>query len=654
MAKSDPGSALVSATVQQTIRGPVADRLVSRGLFHLDKMAETIEAFEIAGPAPQGAIASLQRTIRRARILPRLRAANWALIALLAAGVAIVLAVMTPLTTPVSEVRAADKSIAILPFEDRSPSKSDSEYGDWLSELISGLLGKASNLRVISQTSASTFKGKGEALPDIAKKLGVVMVVEGSVNSEGDDTIIRAQLINAATDTQLWADVYERKTDNALSTQSEVAGKVAAAIAAALNVTISQAEQQALTPTTNAAAFEDYAEALKLYRTTTEANVRAAESLLQEAVKLDEDFALAWALLSRVHSYLYFNRSDATEDRRALAKEALDQALNRKKDLAEVMLAAAYYEYWVKRDYEGARAQFETLSAKWPNNADVLTALASITRRQGRWDESKAYFERAVAIDPLRPGRRVKAAELQLATRDFDGAVRQLDASLKYWPKAPDNVAFIAKKATVYQAQGRLDEADALLTGLNPEPDGDLVEPIAIQALLRRAPDSAIRLLDDLLKRDQAARSIGRTSIDLNIYLGNLRQLAGDAKGAKINYAQALDELRLELAKQPDNADIHSYLALAYCGLGDRTQAVKYAALAVKEVPIEKDALSGAYYLDVQARVWARLGDRERAIPAIAALMKLPAPLPLTPALLNFDPAFDKLRTDARFKALLN
>jgi adenylate cyclase len=648
MAKSEPGGALVSAAVRQTIRGPITDRLVSRGLLHLDKMEETIEAFALASATIQGAHAA-----RRRVQWPKLRAMHWMLLATLAAGAAVVLATMT-LTSPVTEVKAADRSIAILPFEDRSPHKSDSEYGDWLSELISGLLGKASDLRVISQTSASVFKGKAVALPDIAKQLGVVLVVEGSVRSEGDDVVISAQLINAATDTQIWTDIYKRKTENALSVQSEVAGKVAAAIAGALNVTISQMEQQALNPTTNADAFESYAKALKLYRTTTEANVRAAQGLLNDAIKQDDDFALAWALLSRVHSYLYFNRSDATEGRRAAAKEALDQALRRKPDLAEVLLADAYFEYWVKRDYEGARSRFETLSAKWPNNADVLTALASITRRQGHWDESKTYFERAVTIDPLRPGRRVKAAEAHFATRDFDGALRQLDASLQYWPEAPDNLPFIAKKAMIYQAQGRLDDADALLRGMDPQPDGDLVEPIVIQALLRRAPDDAIRLVENLLKRDQAEGSIGRTSIDLNLYLGNLRRLAGDAKGAKISYGEALDELRLELAKQPENADIHSYLALAYSGLGDRAQAMKYAALAVKAVPVEKDALSGVYYLDVQARVWARLGDRKAAIPAIEALMKQPAPLPLTPDLLRLDPDFDKLRPDARFKALLN
>lgn len=579
------------------------------------------------------------------------RVTDWILVAMVIV-VGVVGGVMA-LAPGVSNLMPGDRSIAILPFENRSQSKADSEYGDWLSELISSLLGKARDLRVISQTSASVFKGKAVALPEIAKQLGVTLIVEGSVRSEGDDIVISAQLINAATDTQIWAEVYERKTGNALGVQSEVAAKVAGAVAAALTVTLSPAEQQALNPTAKPKAFEAYHNALKLYRTTTETNVRSAQRLLNEAVEIDPDFASAWALLSRVHSYFYFNRTDATEGRRAAASQALDQALRLKPDLAEVLLAGAYYEYWVKRDYESSRDRFEKLSVKWPNNADVLTALASITRRQGRWDESKIYFERAIAIDPLRPGRRVKAAELSLATRDFAGALRQLDASLQVWPDAPDSFAFISKKALVYQALGRLDDADALLKDFSSEPDGELAQPIGYQALLRRRYGEAINLQEKLLKRDEVEGSAGRTSIDLNLSLGDLRRLAGDAKGAKINFTQALNELRLDLAKQPGNADIHSYLALAYCGLGDRARAAKHAAFAVKTVPIAKDALSGAYYLDVQARVWARLGDRNAAIPAIATLMKLPAPLPLTPALLRLDPDFDKLQTDPRFKALL-
>lgn len=655
MAKSDPGGALISAAVRQTIRGPLADRLVSRGVFHLDKMAETIEAFafDAAGPtagvAPAGIVRGPMGSGSRFPV--RLSARSWFLVAGVSAAVAI--GAVVALTSRTNAPAPADKSIAILPFENRSPRSDDAEYGDWLSELIGSLLGKSSDLKVISQSSASAFKGKQVGLPDIAEQLGVALVLEGSVRSEDDDIVIRAQLINAATDTQLWADVYPRKNDDALAVQSEVAAKVVAGVADALKVTIAEAERQALTPTKKPEAYAAYREAVKLYRTSVEADVRRAQQRLESAVALDPGFAAAWALSARVHSYLYFNRTDATEGRRAAAEQALAEANRLKPELAEVMLAGAYFEYWVKRDFEGARLRFEQLSAKWPSNADVLTALASITRRQGRWDESKTYFERAVAIDPFHAGRRLSAANLRLATRDFEGALRQLDAAMKELPREINRLPFVAEKARVYQAQGRLDEAAKLLEGLAPEPDGDVVEPLVAQALLRRRPETAIGPLETLLQRDEAQGSVGRASIDLNLYLGQLRRLAGDPAGARANDREALDELKVELAKQPNNADVHSYLALAYSGLGDRANAMKHAALAVATVPVAKDALSGAYYLDIQARTLARLGDRNAAIPAIEALMKRPAPMPLTPALLRLDPDFDKLRADARFKALV-
>jgi TolB-like protein/predicted Zn-dependent protease len=579
------------------------------------------------------------------------RPADWMLITMLAVvGVAAAVIFMMPRS---SDPATLGKSIAILPFENRSQSKDDSEYGDWLSELISSLLGKANGLRVISQTSSSVFKGKAVALPEMARQLGVSMVVEGSVRSEGDDIVISAQLIDAVSDTQVWRSIYQRKTANALGVQTEVASMVAAAIAEKLNIRLSTEEQKALNPTSTPAAYEAYREALKLYRTSANANMRAAQRLLNDAVDRDPEFATAWALLSRVHSWLYFNGSDATEGRRAAAEKALTQALALKPELADVMLADAYYQYWVERDYDGARQRFEALSGKWPSNADVLSALASITRRLGRWDESKAYFQRAVAHDPLHASRRLKSAELLLAMRDFDGALKELDASLELWPTAPDNIPFLARKALVLLASGRINDAQALLKDMKPQPDGELVSPITVRAILARDYGNTITLLQELLKQDEAEGSVGRTSIDLNLDLGDLRRLSGDKAGARKNYHDAISELRAELDRQPDSADIQSYLALAYSGLGERAEATKFAALAVKNVPVSKDAFSGAYYLDVQARVLSRVGDKADAIETITTLMKSPAPFPLTPSLLRLDPDFDRLRGEARFKALL-
>lgn len=647
MSKSEPGGALISATVCQTIRGPLADRLVSRGYFHLDKMSETVEAFAIGTHA-------IPKAASRPKIaLPKQLRQNRTLIAALGVAALAVIVALVSLTWRTSPP-TANKSIAILPFENRSQGQTDAEYGDWLSELVNSLLGKARDLKVIAHTSASAFKGKAMPVPDIANQLGVAVVLEGSVRGVGQDVVIRAGLVDAATNTQLWSDTYERKNDNELAVQSEVAAKIADSVANALQVTLAQSERQALTPQTNPQAFEAYLTAVKLYRTSAEPNVRSAQPLLNKAVGLDANFTAAWALLSRVHSFLYFNGSDATEGRRAAAKEALDKALEQNRELAEVMLADAYYDYWVKRDYEGARQKFDELIAKWPSNANVLSALAAITRRQGKWDESKTYFERAVDIDPLHAGRRLYAAALHIATRDFEGALKQLDTAIATFPEANENLPFVAKKALVLQLQGDLEGAGKLLKDMTPAPNGDLVEPIVLQAVLRREPAPAIALLESLQKRDEAEGSPGRTSIDLNLYLGNLRRLAGDARGAKRNDQAALDELKVELAKQPDSADIHSYLAQAYAGLADRANATKHAKVAVQTVPVTKDALSGAYYLDIQARVWAKLGDANAAIPAIETLLKNPGPTPLTKALLRLDPDFDKLRGDPRFKAIVS
>jgi TolB-like protein/class 3 adenylate cyclase len=647
MSKSEPGGALISATVCQTIRGPLADRLVSRGYFHLDKMAETVEAFAI------GTAAAPKPMIRRNVILPKRLGQNPKSVAILGIAALALTALLVSLVWRPAPT-ATGKSIAILPFENRSQSHTDTEYGDWLSELVNSFLGKAQDLKVIAHTSASVFKGKQMPVPDIAQQLGAAVVLEGSVRGVGQDVVIRAGLVDAATNTQLWSDTYERRNDNELAVQSEVAAKIADSVANALQVTLAQSERKAIDPETNPQALEAYLAALKLYRTSAEPNVRSAQPLLNKAVDLDTNFTVAWALLSRVHSFLYFNGSDATEGRRAAAKQALDKALEQNRDLAEVMLADAYFDYWVNRDYEGARQKFASLIAKWPSNANVLSALAAITRRQGKWDASKTYFERAITIDPLHAGRRLFAASLHIATRDFDGALKQLDTAIATFPEAIDALPFVAKKALIRQLQGDLDGAAKLLEGMSPTADGDLIEPIVLQALLRRDPAPAIATLEVLQKRDDAEGSPGRTSIDLNLYLGNLRRLAGDLRGARRNDQAALDELKVELAKQPDNADIHSYLAQAYCGLGDRANATKHAAIAVQTVPITKDALSGAYYHDIQARVWAKLGDAKAAIPAIEALLKTPAPTPLTPALLRLDPDFDKLRSDARFKALTN
>ena len=548
--------------------------------------------------------------------------------------------VRSTLTTP-------EKSIAVLPFDNLSRDPDNAFFASGIQDEILVRLAKIGALKVISRTSTQQYQSKPGNLSEIGRQLGAANILEGSVQKAGNAVHINVQLIRAATDEHLWAESYNRKLDDIFG----VEGEVATAIAEALNATVTGNEKQAITAkaTNNPVAYAAYLRGVALYRKgASPEGYRSAQQFLEQAVLLDPGFATAWALLVRVDALQFFSGYDVTEARRGATRSALDTALRLQPDLAEVQLAQGYYQYWVERDYNAARRRFEQLLGKWPNDSEILEALGLILRRQGHWDQSKTYLDRAIVLDPLSPAVRQDAVQVRVFTRDFPAALRAIDDALNIWP---DDVGLIANKALVYLQLGELDQAVALLNGLHPRP-ADLPAIIAItdQARFRRNYAGAISQLQGLLQLEQASESAGFTSSFLNLNLADLRRLSGDASGAKTNYIQARDELLAMLKNQPNNADFYYSLASVYCGLGDREAAMNYAERAVNLMPVSKDALTGAFMETARALVEARFGDRDRAIPALARLLKLPGIL--TPTFLRLDPDFDLLRDDPRFQKL--
>lgn len=573
-------------------------------------------------------------------------------------GAAVVIAVAVTILTftrrPSSKSAILEKSIAVLPFENLSRDPDNAYFATGIQDEILTRLAKIAELKVISRTSTQQYAARPRNLSEIARQLGVANILEGSVQKAADRVHINAQLIRAATDEHLWAESYNRKLENIFDVEVEVAS----AVAEALKAKLTGAEQLTLEqkPTNNLEAYDAYLRGIALYREVT--LVARLESIkpLEEAVRLDPNFAAAWALLTRVNSLAYDN-PDQTPRRRAAAERSLDMALKLKPDLAEVQLAQAFYQYWVLRDYDAARRSFERLRAKLPNTADIPEALGLITRRQGRWEESRALTDEAIALNPRDRLLRVQAAWMRETTRDFPAALRSYDEALNIWP---DDANLIAGKAQVYQALGELDQADALLERLHPTVGSDTgLGTICYQAQLRRRYSGAINLVQTLL--DQAGSLPTATLIQqekLTGYrwdLADLQRLSGDAAKANIGYIQVRDEFEQLQKEQLDEWGGFSLaLANVYALVGDRERALAFADRALKLTPLSKDTFFARFYEETRASIAIRFGDKDLAIPALERLLKMPGGSPpLTPALLRLDPEYDSLRGDPRFQKLV-
>src|SRR5215813_10793001 len=394
-------------------------------------------------------------------------------------------------------VTIPEKSIAVLPFENRSEDKANAYFADGIQDEILTRLSKIADLKVIARTSTQQYQSKPSNLSEIAKQLGVENILEGSVQKVADQVRVNVQLIQAASQSHLWADTYDRKLVDIFGVESEIAK----AIAESLQAKLTGGEQRALAvkPTNNAEAYAAYLRGLALEARTTisPADLQKAAGFYERSVQLDPVFALAWARLSRANAHVYFGGLDRTPARRDAAERALNTAQKLQPNSPETLLAQAYYQYWVLRDYELAKATFGRVQELLPGSSDVPGALALIARRQGHWDESIAYWEQTLALDPRNTEWLATAAETYAMLRQFPAALKTYDRLLDLVPNNPDTVASEAK---IYQAEGNLEQAGKLLAGVNAQtPSTNAFLTKIWQLFLERHFDEAIRLIHNRL-----------------------------------------------------------------------------------------------------------------------------------------------------------
>jgi serine/threonine protein kinase/Tfp pilus assembly protein PilF len=548
-----------------------------------------------------------------------------------------------------------EKSIAVLPFENRSEEKANAYFADGIQDEILTRLSKVADLKVISRTSTQHYKSAPENLPEIAKQLGVAHILEGSVQKIGDAVRVNVQLINAATDSHLWADTFDRRLTDIFSVESEVAK----AIADQLRVHLTGQEKQVLEakPTNNPEAYDAYLRGLAytLKAATTPATTLAAQKHLREAMRLDPKFALGWALLAYVDAYSYLSSdTQPTAALREEARQAAETALTLQPNLGEALLAKGYYHYAFLKDYDTAVRYFEQAHQFLPNSSRIPESLAYVARRRGQWDQSDSYFYEAERLDPRNVNLLTQHALLYIELRRFSDAVRKLDEVLNI---TPDDVDTLATKANIAQAQGDLLQASAILAPLRPGADQfETLKTQIYQAILERQPAQIIGRLREILAKPDPV--LGYINGELRFWLGWAQEVGGDQAGAQESWQQARSELETFLNVQPENYGLLADLALTNMGLGDHAAALAFSDRLAAAIPIEKDALRGPFSTEILARVMARTGNRDRAIVALQKLLSIPydgsrvSGVPLTPALLRLDPMFDLLRNDPRFDKL--
>src|SRR5437870_1380526 len=556
----------------------------------------------------------------------------------------------------VAAAAVPEKSIAVLPFENRSRDPDNAYFADGIQDEILTRLSKIADLKVISRISTQHYKSAPENLPEIARQLGVAHILEGRVQKSGDAVRVNVQLIKAANDSHLWADTFDRKLTDIFSVESEVAK----AIADQLRAKLTGKEEQVIAakPTDDPEAYDAYLRGLAYTLKTyfTPASALGAQKYLREAVRLDPKFALSWALLSYVDAVGY--RTETVQPTVALreeARQAAETALTLQPNLGEALHAKGYYHYACLKDYDTAVRYFEQARQLLPNSSRIPESLAYLERRRGQWDRSESYFNEAERLDPRNVLLLTERAFAYICLRRFPEALRKLDQVLDI---TPDDIDTLAVKASIAQAEGDLPRASALLAPLHPAGDDiQALETQFYQAILERRPAQIIPLLKEILGKPDPA--LGYFNGELRFWLGWAQEVAGDRAAAQESWRQARSELELFLKEQPENHQLLGDLALINMGLGDKAAALALAEQAMAVIPIEKDPLSGPGAIEILARVAARMGEPDRAIAALQKLLSISyaGPLatqnvPLTPALLRLDPMFDPLRNDPRFQKL--
>ena len=571
------------------------------------------------------------------------------IIALTAIGLAIS-AVAGFFLFPRASGRIVEKSIAVLPFQSLSDEKENAYFADGIQDDILTNLSKIGDLKVISRMSVMSYRGDAlRNAREIGKALGVSALLEGSVRRAGNRVRVSVQLINANNDEHIWAEDYDRNLTDVFAIQTDLAQKIASALQAKLSP--NEKERLDRQPTKDPNAYllfiqaHDYANRPERFREDS----LKAEELFEQAIKLDPNFALAFAGLSMAESWIYHS-FEPTTARREKARLHADEALRMQPDLPEGHLALGSVYYYCDRDYERALAEFEIAKRDLPNEAQAYMAIGAIQRRQGKWTESTANLEKAAALDPKNASILVNLAYSYMALRNFEAADKTIDRAIALAPQSFATVGLKAYLTAVWKSD--LSKAETQFSAISPEVDPNgLVTWVRTGMLIwqRKFPEA----LAVVQKFPGETLTTYNTAPEPKAFLeGSIHFLEGDKPRAQIEFEKARVVSEQLLREAPEDPARHAQHGLILAALGQKAEAIAEGKRAVELLPESRDAFDGPQFTASLAQIYAWTGETDEAFRLLDHLLSVPNGIAVS--ILKLDPAWDSLRKDPRFQALID
>jgi TolB-like protein/Flp pilus assembly protein TadD len=551
---------------------------------------------------------------------------------------------MTPTIIPA-------KSIAVLPFENLSRDPDNAYFASGIQDMILTKLADIGDLKVIARTSTERYASHPDDLRTIAQQLGVATILEGSVQKVGNRVLINVQLIDANTDSHLWAQAYTRTLNDIFGVEGDVAQMIAEALKAKL--TPAESQQVAAQPTQNPQAYDSFLQG-EYYRNRTpssylKSDIDNAIQKYREATQEDPKFALAYARLALMQ-LVWYRFIDDDPRVTPSAKASIDTALRLASKLAEAYLAEGFYEDYAMNDLDASLAAFEKARKLKPQGAEIIEAIGVNHKHRGQYNAAIKSYQQALAIDPRNIDTLGEMAWAYMAERRYADAQRVAIQGLSIDPESSYMVGYLS-----YSLLYSTSNIDRALTVLDAAPASVQNDPATIinrayLMVLRHDYMAAGKLYDQLHSPS------GISAGDLEEVKGDVKWYAGDRMKARQHYlrAAALEEAQLKTSlSKVSTAYLHLGLGYIYARLGHANEALEQGGIGIKLIPRHAEYIVVGQSLLAMAQIQAVLGHAGAAVPILDHLLSASFGGILSAPLLKIDPVWDPIRNDPRFQALL-